>query len=154
MDENRAACQRAQPLVETTRRRQCSGVKLGIAAGQPDRIGAGIGCLVGKRRKGQDLRTGRAPAIEQVGIDEGEGRSRQRDALSGGGSRVGAAPVARALRALWIASRSTPLQPASPSRRRSISRARRPAPGRDTARAGRSLSRVTANRLMPSVRTP
>ena len=40
VDRDRRAGQRAQPVVETTRRRQCSGMQLGIAAGQPDHIGA------------------------------------------------------------------------------------------------------------------
>ena len=69
---NGAAGQRAQPVVKTMRRRQCSSVQLGIAARQPDHIGSGIGRLVGQWRERQDRSTCRTPAVEQMRIDEGE----------------------------------------------------------------------------------
>ena len=84
MNGNGALGQRAQPVVKTMRRRQCSRVQLGIAAGQPYRIGSGIGRLVGQRRERQDLRAGRPPAIEQMRIDEGESAILgERDTLAG-----------------------------------------------------------------------
>src|SRR5215831_21376688 len=83
MDGNGARRQAAQPGVKTASRRQRCGMKLGIAAGQPHAIGAGIGRFVAERREDEDLSAGRPPAIEQMGIEKGEGAvPGDRDTLS------------------------------------------------------------------------
>ena len=68
------------------RRRQRAGMQFRIAAGQPHRIGGGIGRLVGQRRERNDLRARAAPLPQQMRIHERKRRVlRQRDALPGGG---------------------------------------------------------------------
>ncbi len=61
-----------------------AAMQLRIAAGQPDRIGRGIGRLVSERRERHDLGAAGAPVPQEVRIDEGERRVRgERDALAG-----------------------------------------------------------------------
>jgi hypothetical protein len=59
-------------------------VKLRVAAGEPDEVGGSVGRFVGEGREGQDLGPRPAPAFEDMGVGEGEGRVlRQRDLLRG-----------------------------------------------------------------------
>ena len=50
-----------------------AGMELGIAAGQEDGVGGGVGRFVGKRREGQKFGPGGAPVAEHVVIGEAEG---------------------------------------------------------------------------------
>src|SRR5271166_1028769 len=68
------ACKLRQPGAKARGRRQRPGVELRIAAGQPAAIAVFGRRLVGERRERDDLRAGRPPALDDVGIDEGEGR--------------------------------------------------------------------------------
>ena len=52
---------------------QFASVQFGIAAGQPDEIGIGVGRFIGEGREGQDLGPGGVPAFQQVRIGKAEG---------------------------------------------------------------------------------
>src|SRR5215472_1626749 len=66
------------------RRREPPGVQFRIAAGKPAEVAFGRRRLVGERRKREDLRPGRSPAMQKVRIDERERRvASERDPLSG-----------------------------------------------------------------------
>jgi hypothetical protein len=53
---------------------EAAGMELGVAAGQEDGVGGFVGGLVGEGGEGEDLGAGGAPAVQQMGVGEGEGR--------------------------------------------------------------------------------
>ena len=58
---------------EVVRRREPGRVQFRVPAGQVNRIGAWIRAFVGEGGEEVDIRASRAPAGQQMGIDEGEG---------------------------------------------------------------------------------
>ena len=63
-----------QPRAKARGRGKRAGMEFRIAAGKPAAVAALRRRLVGERREGDDLRAGRSPALDDVGIDEGKGR--------------------------------------------------------------------------------
>ena len=67
-----------KPVAKTPRSSERAGMKLGIAAGQPADVAVRGRRLVGERRERDDLGARAAPAVDDMRIDEGEGRDRRR----------------------------------------------------------------------------
>ena len=67
VDRNETFGQCAKSFVEVIRRRQRTGMKFRKTAWQPDRIGGGIGRLIGQWRKRNDFRTCAAPLPQTSG---------------------------------------------------------------------------------------
>src|SRR4030088_2986540 len=67
-------CELREPRAKALRCSQRARVQLRIAAGQPATVAALGGRLVGERRERNDVRAGAPPTVENVRVDEGEGR--------------------------------------------------------------------------------
>ena len=73
-----------------------AGMQFRIAAGKPAAVAAFRRRLVGEWRERHDFRAGMPPAVEDVRIDEGEGRVARPSAMRWPGGRSGGIANARA----------------------------------------------------------
>jgi hypothetical protein len=90
----------AQASQKPRGRREPSGMQFGIAARQPDHVGLACRGFVGQRRKRQDLRARRLPALQQMRIEERERRICATASRCAGAAAAGKRGAR--LRALWF----------------------------------------------------